>query len=168
MDGAPSSNRVFRIGTRASPLARAQAAEIVASVRLAQPQIRPEIVTLTTYGDRNRDVPISSMERGVFAKEITRALLAGTVDAAVHSAKDLPADSDQGAVIAAVSDRADPRDVLINRWNCSLADLRFWCTDRHREPTPHCPARQHSAGSRGGADTRQRGHANRQGKLGRD
>ena len=123
MKGTGSRYRTFRIGTRSSPLARAQAAEVVAALRTAGPGVRPEIVTLSTKGDRHKDVPLSSMERGMFVKEINRALLDREIDAAVHSAKDLPAPPLAGVVIAAICERRDPRDALINRWDAGLASL---------------------------------------------
>lgn len=123
MSGADTRHRTLRIGTRSSPLAMAQAAEVVAALRSSDADIHTELVTLNTQGDRNSDVPLTSMERGMFVREIDRALLNGEVDAAVHSAKDLPADPVDGVVIAAVFERRDPRDVLVNRWNAGLADL---------------------------------------------
>ena len=123
MAGAHNPDRTFRIGTRASPLARAQAAEVVAAVRASGAGVRPKIVTLSTRGDRERDAPLSSMERGMFVREINRALADGTVDAAVHSAKDLPAGPEEGVRIAAYCERADPRDALIDRWDAPLSEL---------------------------------------------
>ena len=64
-----------------------------------------------------------NVERGMFVREIDQALLDGQVDASVHSAKDLPADPVDGLTIGAIFKRRDPRDVLVNRWNASLADL---------------------------------------------
>ena len=96
---------------------------MVAALRAAGPSVRPEIVTLSTHGDRHKDAPLSSMERGMFVQEINRALLDGEIDAAVHSAKDLPASPLEGAAIAAICERRDPRDVLINRWDSGLAAL---------------------------------------------
>lgn len=118
-----ASPRTFRIGTRRSPLARAQTAEVVAALRAAGQEVIPEVVTLNTEGDRRRDAPLSSMERGMFASDISRALLRGEIDAAVHSAKDLPARVDDGLTIAAICERGDPRDVLIDRWDAGLANL---------------------------------------------
>ncbi len=123
MSDAGARHRTFRIGTRSSPLARAQAAEVLAVVRTTVVDVQPELVVLSTQGDRNKDVPLTSMERGMFVREIDRALLDGRVDAAVHSAKDLPAEPTEGVVIAAIVRRQDPRDVLVNRWNATLADL---------------------------------------------
>jgi hydroxymethylbilane synthase len=123
MSGAGTQHRTFRIGTRSSPLARAQAAEIVDALRRLAPDVRAELVVLSTEGDREKDVPLTTMERGMFVREIDKALLDDQIDAAVHSAKDLPADPVDGLSIAAIFQRRDPRDVLVNRWNAPLADL---------------------------------------------
>jgi hydroxymethylbilane synthase len=123
MSDAGTRHRPFRIGTRSSPLARAQAAEVVAAIRAQSPDSEPELVMFGTQGDRDKASPLSSMERGMFVREIDQALLDGQVDAAVHSAKDLPADPVGGLTIGAIFKRRDPRDVLINRWNATLADL---------------------------------------------
>jgi hydroxymethylbilane synthase len=123
MSDAGTRHRPFRIGTRSSPLARAQAAEVVATVREKAPDVVPELVMFGTQGDRDKLSPLSSMERGMFVREIDQALLDGQVDAAVHSAKDLPADPVDGLTIGAIFKRRDPRDVLINRWQATLADL---------------------------------------------
>ncbi len=96
---------------------------MVAALRAAGPGVRPEIVTLSTRGDRHKDAPLSSMERGMFVQEINRALLDREIDAAVHSAKDLPAPPLAGVAMAAICERRDPRDVLINRWDAGLAAL---------------------------------------------
>src|SRR5262249_29951307 len=76
----------------------------------------------STTGDRRRDVPIHAMGgTGVFVREVQTAVLDGRADLAVHSAKDLPAETPAGLVIAAVPGRADPRDALVG---ASLAELR--------------------------------------------
>lgn len=73
-----------------------------------------EVVVVETAGDRRQDVPVWEIGgRGVFAKEVQTAVLDGRADFAVHSAKDLPATPPEGLVIAAVPERADPRDALV-------------------------------------------------------
>ena len=80
-----------------------------------------EIVPVDTSGDRRRSVPLAALGgQGVFAVEIQRALVAGEVDAAVHSAKDLPSATPRGLVLACVPERRDAADVLVGR---SLAGL---------------------------------------------
>jgi hydroxymethylbilane synthase len=92
-----------RIGTRASPLALAQARQIAALLPGA------ELVEITTSGDRDRALP----DKEKWVKELDAALLDGRVDACVHSAKDVPTTLPEGIVIAAVPAREDPRDVLV-------------------------------------------------------
>ena len=91
--------RPLRIGTRGSALALWQARAVAAGIeRLGG---RAELVTISTRGDRRQDVPLAEIGgKGVFVKEIHEALLAGTIDVAVHSAKDMPAVSPDGLTIA--------------------------------------------------------------------
>lgn len=80
-----------------------------------------EPLLVATSGDRLADEPISAIGgKGVFVKEVQAAVLDGRADIAVHSAKDLPAATPEGLVLAAVPNRADPRDVLVG---CRLSDL---------------------------------------------
>ena len=94
---------------------------------LALEQIALEIIRTT--GDMIRDRPLSEVGgKGLFTKEIEDALLAGTIDLAVHSAKDVPTELPQGLGIAAVLPREDPRDVFISRKAASLRDLPHGAT----------------------------------------
>ena len=109
----------LRLGTRRSPLAMAQARHVAGL--LAATGVECEIVPVDTSGDRRRDVPLATLGgQGVFAIEIQRALAAGEVDAAVHSAKDLPSATPPGLALACVPERRDAADVLVGR---SLAGL---------------------------------------------
>ena len=109
---------MLRAATRGSALARWQTAHIAELLGNAA-DVEPILVTTT--GDRLADEPISAMGgKGVFVKEVQAAVLDGRADFAVHSAKDLPAATPDGLVIAAVPLRADPRDVLVG---CRLSDL---------------------------------------------
>lgn len=104
----------LRIGTRGSRLALAQAGEIAS--RLAAVAIETELVPIVTSGDRGASASESPAGvKGLFVAEIVRALQKGEVDLAVHSAKDLPARDDDGVIVAAVPERADPFDVLVTR-----------------------------------------------------
>ena len=104
----------LRIATRRSPLAMWQAEHVAALLRAAHPGVDVELVGLSTEGDRRLDVPLSEIGgKGVFATEVQAALLDGRADLAVHSAKDLPAVTAPGLVLAAVPERGDARDALV-------------------------------------------------------
>lgn len=106
--------RTLRLGTRASPLARWQADWVAA--RLAEHGVEIEMTPLSTRGDREQSGPIGAMGgQGVFTKELQRALLAGEIDLAVHSLKDLPTDRVEGLSLAAVPLRGPAGDVLVSR-----------------------------------------------------
>ena len=110
----------LRVATRASRLARWQA-ERVASL-LRGRGVETVLVPVTTTGDERTDVPIHAMGgTGVFVREVQSAVLEGRADLAVHSAKDLPAGTPAGLVLACVPERADVRDALVG---ATIADLR--------------------------------------------
>jgi hydroxymethylbilane synthase len=98
------------VGTRGSRLARAQTAWVIERLRDAVPDRRWLEVLISTAGDQSATVALGT---GVFVKEIEQALLEGAIDVAVHSLKDLPTDPTPGLTIAAVPERADPRDSLV-------------------------------------------------------
>ena len=111
----------LRIATRGSALALWQAERVASLVRHAQPGAQVEVVRVETTGDRDRTIPIWQLGgKGAFAKEVQAAVLDGRADLAVHSAKDLPSATPEGLVIAAITERADPRDALVGS---TLADL---------------------------------------------
>ena len=104
------------IGTRGSKLALAQTTWVADALRAAHPDLEIETRIIGTRGDASQaaNVPLSSFgEKGIFAKELETALLAGEIDLAVHSMKDLEHTLPDGLVIAAVPPREDPRDALI-------------------------------------------------------
>jgi hydroxymethylbilane synthase len=104
----------LRICTRRSPLAVAQAQEVAS--RLAAHGVGSELVQMRTSGDEGATPDASPQGlKGLWIDTILDALEAGEIDLAVHSAKDLPAEEDDGFVIGAVPQRADHRDVLITR-----------------------------------------------------
>jgi hydroxymethylbilane synthase len=104
----------LRIATRRSALALAQAEEIASL--LSTNAFRSEVVPMSTSGDEGASAESSpSGMKGLWVDRIMEALRAGEVDLAVHSAKDLPAEDEEGVVIGAVPERADPLDVLIGR-----------------------------------------------------
>ncbi len=102
---------LLRVGTRGSRLALTQAAK--AAERLRRPGVEIALVPITTAGDRDRTRPFGEIgTRGVFVKEIEEALLAGRIDVAVHSAKDMTATEAEGLAVGAYLAREDPRDAL--------------------------------------------------------
>jgi len=102
---------LIRIGSRGSRLALTQAE--LAAERLRGPGVEIALVPITTVGDRDRTKPFGEIgERGVFVKELEEALLAGRVEVAVHSAKDMTSTDTAGLVVGAYLPREDPRDAL--------------------------------------------------------
>lgn len=104
------------VGSRGSKLALIQAESVVAKLRKANPSLEVNISTIVTEGDRNHQTRFDQMDGiGVFVKELEEALLDGRIDLAVHSLKDMPTEIPQGLHLAAVTERLDPRDVLVSR-----------------------------------------------------
>ena len=105
---------MLTIGSRGSQLALWQAHWIQSRLAALGEESRIEVIHTT--GDRITDVALSKVgSKGLFTKEIEEALLAGTIDLAVHSMKDMPTEIPAGLVIAAVPEREDPRDALVGR-----------------------------------------------------
>ena len=119
----------IRIGTRGSPLALAQAELLRRRLVDSHPQLREvgalEIVVIKTTGDRIQDRALSEMGgKGLFIKEIEEALIAGDIDLAVHSMKDLPTSLPAGLAVACLLEREDARDALIAGKTTRIADLK--------------------------------------------
>lgn len=124
----PTDPIFLRIGTRASPLALAQAhaaRDLIAAAHGTPTPLGPtSVVEIKTTGDLVLDRPLADIGgKGLFSKEIDRALLDNRVDLAVHSMKDLETWMPDGIVIAAVLEREDPRDAFISNSHQSLSDL---------------------------------------------
>ena len=106
----------IRLGTRGSRLALWQANRVVGLVSKAEPGIDVELVVIKTTGDERSEFGDLAPEQvGEFTGELEKKLLQGDIDAAVHSAKDLPTRLPRGLVVAAYPERADPRDALVRR-----------------------------------------------------
>jgi hydroxymethylbilane synthase len=119
-----SAPTAFVLGTRSSALAMQQTELVLALLRAAHPEISFRVRTIRTTADRHPDRALDRLPGvGFFVKELETALLAGEIDAAVHSMKDLPSQSTQGLVIVAISEREDPRDVLVSREGLTLNAL---------------------------------------------
>jgi len=113
----------IKIGTRGSPLALVQAQSVAAPLRALGADV--EIVPVRTEGDRRLEIQLAAIGgKGLFVKEIEEMLLAGALDCAVHSLKDLPAEIPAGLALAAFPEREDPRDVLVTREPHRFEDLR--------------------------------------------
>jgi hydroxymethylbilane synthase len=109
-------SRPIRIASRGSELALWQARAVGRALRAEDAGANVEIRVIRTTGDRVLDVPLARIgDRGLFTKEIDAALLNGEADLAVHSLKDVPTELPAGLTLAAVTEREDPRDVLICR-----------------------------------------------------
>jgi porphobilinogen deaminase len=102
-------------GIRESLLARRQLEELIAFLRAHEFAFDGHVKTMTTSGDEDRTRPIDQMGEGIFTKEIASALLRGEIDCAVHSLKDVPVQSDKGAVLSCYLPRHDARDCLVVR-----------------------------------------------------
>ncbi len=114
----------LKIGTRASPLALAQTEMFITALKAKHPKLETEIVKITTSGDRIQDRPLMEAGgKGLFTKEIEEALLAGSIDCAVHSMKDMPTVLPQGLEISCLLPREDVRDAFFSRHAGSLDDL---------------------------------------------
>ncbi len=121
--GAAGTERLL-VGTRRSPLAMAQTQWVTDQLRQQHPGIDLVIERITTRGDRDRRRPLPDIgAKGLFTRDLEEALLAGRIDLAIHSAKDLPTDMPAGLAILAAPAREDPRDALITRQAARLADL---------------------------------------------
>ncbi|WP_026240233.1 hydroxymethylbilane synthase [Parafrankia discariae] len=120
-DATPAT-RPLRLGTRRSALARAQSEQVAETLRsrLNRPV---ELVLIVTAGDQSQAAISQIGGTGVFVSALRDALLAGEIDLAVHSLKDLPTATPDGLVLAAVPPRVDPRDVLVSPSGRRLREL---------------------------------------------
>ncbi|MFQ6093898.1 MAG: hydroxymethylbilane synthase [bacterium] len=116
-------NRI-KIGTRASRLALWQTHWVRERLSRRRPHTKFDVVTIKTKGDRILNAPLSKIgDKGLFTKEIEEALLAGEIDLAVHSLKDVPTQLPEGLTLGAVTERASPADALIAAGDQTLDTL---------------------------------------------
>ena len=112
------------LGTRASKLALQQSEWFQSRIHAVAPDVRVTLRKIQTSGDKIVDVPLAKIGgKGLFVKEIEEALLAGEIDLAVHSMKDVPAQLPDGLDILCVPPREDARDALISREGRAFKDL---------------------------------------------
>lgn len=109
----------LRIGTRKSPLALWQAEHVRERLERLHPGLTVELVKMTTEGDKLLDAPLAKVGgKGLFVKELEQALLAGRIDLAVHSLKDVTVTVPAGLAIPVIGEREDPRDAFVsNRYD---------------------------------------------------
>ncbi len=116
--------QVLRLGTRGSKLAIWQAEHVARELSARIPGIKIEIITIKTKGDKILDVPLAKIgDKGLFTREIENELLAGNIDLAVHSLKDLPSVMADGLCLGAVLKRESPQDVLLSSKGYNLQTL---------------------------------------------
>jgi hydroxymethylbilane synthase len=152
---------VLTVGTRGSALALAQTQLVLDALRQRWPGLDVHVERITTTGDARRDVPLAALGRGAFVSEIEAALRERRVDVAVHSAKDLPSRLPPELRLAAILERADPRDVLVSRDGATLRDLPAGARIGTGSPRRACQLRAarpdvEVLGVRGNVDTRLR------------
>lgn len=114
------NDQIIRIATRNSPLALWQANFIADQLRQIHPDLKTELVKMTTRGDKILDAPLAKVGgKGLFVKELEQGLLDGYADIAVHSMKDVPVDFPEGLELKVILAREDPCDALVsNRYHC--------------------------------------------------
>lgn len=125
---ATDASTTLRLGTRRSPLALHQAHLVRDAIAAVDPQIVVELVEMTSDGDRDPRELRDIGERGIFAAHLERALVAGDIDAAVHSSKDLPLEPHPELLLVAWPEREDPRDALVGSGGLGLDELPHGAT----------------------------------------
>ena len=115
----------IKVGTRQSKLALIQTNLVVEKLKKAWPEMTIEVVPMSTKGDQILNRSLASFGgKGVFTKELEIALLDGTIDLAVHSAKDMPMEFPKGLMLGAVLEREDPADILVTMDGTKISDMK--------------------------------------------
>lgn len=118
------TRKLLKIATRKSELALWQANHAAGLLRSAHPGLEVELLPLVTRGDVILDQPLARIGgKGLFLKELEKALLEGAADIAVHSMKDVPVEEAPGLAVEVMLPRANPFDVLLSRDGCKLVEL---------------------------------------------
>ena len=114
----------IRIATRKSPLALWQAHFVQSRLQQLYPQLRVELLPMSTKGDKILDSPLAKVGgKGLFVKELEQAILAGDAEIAVHSMKDVPVEFPDGLGLSIICEREDPRDAFVSARFTSMAEL---------------------------------------------
>ena len=151
--------RKLILGTRGSALALWQARHVAALIREHHPDVEVVERIIKTEGDIQQSEPLGRSDVGVFVRRIEQAMLAGEIDLAVHSLKDLPTSQPDGLVIASVPARHDPRDVLLSTAGHTFEELPAGTvigtgSFRRRTMLLHARPELKTAPVRGNVDTR--------------
>ncbi len=118
------SEDILRIATRKSPLALWQAHYVSNMLQHHHPELKIELVTMVTQGDKILDTPLAKVGgKGLFVKELEVGMLEGRADIAVHSMKDVPVEFPTGLHLAVICEREDPRDAFVSNDFKSLEEL---------------------------------------------
>lgn len=118
------SEDILRIATRKSPLALWQAHYVSNMLQHHHPELKVELVTMVTQGDKILDTPLAKVGgKGLFVKELEVGMLEGRADIAVHSMKDVPVEFPTGLHLAVICEREDPRDAFVSNTYASLDEL---------------------------------------------
>jgi hydroxymethylbilane synthase len=140
------TDNILRIATRKSPLAIWQAEHVASRLQQLHPELRIELVRMTTSGDKLLDSPLSQVGgKGLFVKELEQGLLSGAADIAVHSMKDVPVELPPGLHLPVILQREDPHDAFVSNNYAGIdalpqgarlgtASLRRQCQLRARRP----------------------------------
>ena len=116
--------KTIRIATRKSPLALWQANEVSRQLQMYHPDLKVELVTMTTQGDKILDTPLAKIGgKGLFVKELEVGMLEGSADIAVHSMKDVPMAFPEGLHLSVVMEREDPTDAFVSNTVNNIKDL---------------------------------------------
>jgi len=117
-------SQILRIATRKSPLALWQANFVKHALEAVHPDLRVELIPLSTKGDRILDTPLAKVGgKGLFVKELEVAMLEDKADIAVHSMKDVPMELPDGLCLAVIAERGDPRDAFVSNQYAELEAL---------------------------------------------
>lgn len=114
----------FKIGTRGSQLSLAQTNWVIEELKKINPEYEFEVITIKTKGDTDARPLFSINQKGVFEKEVDRAVIENRVDFAVHSTKDVPSKLPEGLVLACVPKREDVNDIFISSDNSTLETIK--------------------------------------------
>jgi hydroxymethylbilane synthase len=116
--------QILRIATRKSPLALWQTNHVAQALQQIQPQLKIELIEITTKGDKILDTPLAKIGgKGLFVKELEHCLFDKSADIAVHSVKDLPVEFPEGLILPVILARANPYDAFVSNEYANLAAL---------------------------------------------